>query len=167
MNTRQLTIQPISDEIIAGYGQWIRTGQQAAAATLDAFSFWNKLAILDHQSTSVGLVQVHAQPEMVSTTFEQHVKTTETLMPTTGDIVLVLAKPQVDDVTQIDFDSAIAVQLPAGDAVVLDKGTWHFAPHALSGTVNVWVIFEEDTPDNDMRMRHVDEESAIRFVVAQ
>ena len=165
METRTLKVQPISDAAMEGYGRWIRTGQQDPAATTDTFSFWNKLSILNHRATSVGLVEPQAQPEMVSTIFEQHVNTTETLIPTTGDVILVLAKPQAGATTEIDLDTVVALRLPAGDAVVLDKATWHFAPHVESGSVKVWVIFEEDTPDKDLFMRHLDEEQGIRFLV--
>ncbi len=165
METKTLTVQEISEANVAGYGRYIRTGQQDAAATLEAFSFWNKLAILDHASTSIGLVQVHKQDEAISTIFEQHTKTTEMLLPTTDDIVLVLAKPDEADQKKIDLETVVALRLPAGDAIVLDKATWHFAPHALRGTVNVWVIFQEDTPDNDMFVRNVADENGIRFLV--
>lgn len=165
METRTLTVEEITDETIAGYGRYVRTSQQEAAAKLEEFSFWNKLALVKHAVSSIGLVEVYAQDEMVSTTFEQHANTTETLIPANGDVVLVLGKPDAADTKKIDFDTIRAFRLRSGDAVVLDRATWHFAPLVKSGSVKTWVIFEEDTPDNDLFMRHVDEEEGLRFVV--
>ncbi len=166
METRILSVEEISESSFAGYGRYVRTGQQEPAAKLIEFSFWNKLSVLNHTSTSIGLVEVHKQTEAVSTIFEQHVRTTETLIPADGEVILVLAKPMADDEKQIDFDTVRAFRVQAGDAVVLDRAVWHFAPHPVDGSVKIWVIFEEDTPDNDLFMRHVDEEHGIRFVVA-
>ena len=165
METRTVNVEPAGEDALAGYGRYVRLAQQDPAARMDAFAFWNKLAILNHRSTSVGMVEAYPQPEMVSTTFEQHVNTTETLIPADGEVVLVLAKPKADDPKAIDLETVRAFRLAAGDAVVLDKGVWHFAPHAVKGTTKVWVIFEEDTPDNDLFMRHIDDEHGIRFVV--
>lgn len=166
METRTLSAEAISDTNIAGYGRYVRTEQQKPAAELTEFAFWNKLALVNHASTSIGLVYVHQQPEAVSTTFEQHLNTTETLIPADGDVVLVLAKPLATDTRQIDLTTVRALRLAAGDAVVLDAGVWHFAPHPIGGSVKVWVIFQEDTPDNDLFMRHIDQEQNLRFVVA-
>ena len=166
METRTLTVEDISEASIAGYGRYVTTERHEPAATLTEFSFWNKLSVLNHASTSVGLVQVHKQPQAVSTTFEQHVRTTETLIPADGEVILVLAIPAADDETQIDLDTVRAFRLRSRDAVVLDRAVWHFAPHPVAGSVKVWVIFEQDTPDNDLFMRRVDEEFGIRFVVA-
>lgn len=143
----------------------MRTEQQKPAFEGSEFNFWNKLAILDHNSVSVGIVQCFPQGEMVSTTFEQHARTTETLIPADGDVVLVLAEPDKKDTKQIDLDTVKAFRLKAGDAVVLHRNTWHFAPLVKERPVKTWVIFEEDTPDNDLFMRHVDQENDLRFLV--
>lgn len=102
---------------------------------------------------------------MVSTIFERHVNTTETLIPAEGEGPLVLAKPAAGDTGRIDFDTIRAFRLRSGNAVVPDAGTRLFAPLVKAGSVKTRVIFEEDTPDNDLFMRNVSEEEDIRFIV--
>lgn len=160
-----LKVQEPTDEAFAPFGQYVRTDQQEPAFEGDLFNFWNKLSILDLNSISVGLVHSFPQKEMVNTSFEQHAQTTETLIPADGEIILVLAEPDSSDTKKINLDSVRAFRLKAGDAVVLHKNTWHFAPLVKDASVKTWVIFEEDTPDNDLFMRHVDQENDTRFVI--
>ncbi|MFP4329193.1 MAG: ureidoglycolate lyase [Spirochaetaceae bacterium] len=160
-----LKVEELSQEAFAPYGAFVRTGQQDPAFESEDFNFWNKLAILDLNSVSVGLVRSFPKGQMVSTTFEQHARSTETLIPADGEVVLVLAEPESKDTRQINLDTVKAFRLQAGDSVVLHRNTWHFAPLVKDKPVKTWVIFEEDTPDNDLFMRHVDQENDIKYVV--
>jgi ureidoglycolate lyase len=160
-----LKVQELTEEAFAPYGQYVRTDQQKPAFEGELFNFWNKLSILDLKSVSVGLVRSFPRKEMVNTAFEQHAKTTETLIPADGEIILVLAEPDSSDTTKINLDTVKAFRLKAGDAVVLHRNTWHFAPLVKGRAVKTWVIFEEDTPDNDLFMRHVDQENETRFLI--
>lgn len=165
MEMRTLMVEELSEHVFDDFGSFVHTAQQDPAAQLAEFSFWNKLAVLNLTIVSIGMVEAHPQSKMVSTTFEQHERTTESLIPAGGDVVLVLAKSIADAADQIDLQSVRAFRLKAGDAVVLNPGVWHFAPLALRKSVKVWVLFENDTPVNDVRMRHVDKEDGVTFIV--
>ena len=78
---------------------------------------------------------------------------------------LMIALPDKSDKSRIDMDSVRAFRLPAGKAVVLKPFVWHYAPLVKDGPVKTFVVFEENTPDNDLHMRYTDQEQEIIFKV--
>ncbi len=160
-----LTVVDIQSTAFQEYGSYLDTDQAKPAYESEAFNFWNKLALLSFKSASFGLVESYPQSSLESSTFEQHGNTPEVLIPTGGDIILVIALPKKEKKTEIDIESVKAFLLPEGKAVVLKPYVWHFAPLVKDRPVKTFVVFEEDTPDNDLRMRHTDQEQSITFRV--
>jgi len=165
MKERMLTVSDITVEDFQGYGLYLDTETAQPAHESEQFNFWNKLAVLPLKSASFCIVESYPQGAMESSTFEQHGDTPEVLIPTDGEIVLVIALPDKDDNARIDMDSVKAFRLPAGKAVVLKPFVWHYAPLVKDRPVKTFVVFEEQTPDNDLHMRHTDQEQEVIFKV--
>ena len=117
------------------------------------------------KSVSFCIVESYPQGALESSTFEQHGNTPEVLIPTDGEIVLVIGLPDKADNGRIDMDSVKAFRLPAGKAVVLKPFVWHYAPMVKDRPVKTFVVFEENTPDNDLHMCYTDQEQEVIFMV--
>jgi len=131
------------------YGQFVSTANRTADATCQEFSFWNALGVMEASGpVSVCIVRANLQPAMRETAMERHLKTTETLIPT-GDVVLVAALTDPNNKDLPDPATAQAFRVKKGDAVVFGPGVWHHAPLALTETCNVFVVFDQSTPEKD------------------
>jgi ureidoglycolate lyase len=165
MKERTLTVSDITAEDFQEYGLYLDAETAKPAYESEQFNFWNKMAVLPLKSASLCIVESYPQGALESSTFEQHGDTPEVLIPTDGEIVLVIALPDKNDKARIDMDSVKAFRLPAGKAVVLKPLVWHYAPLVKDRPVKTFVVFEEKTPDEDLHMRHTDEEQEIIFRV--
>lgn len=165
MKERLLTVSDITMKDFQEYGFYLDAEMTQPAHESERFNFWNKLAVLPLKSASFCIVESYPQGAMESSTFEQHGDTHEVLIPTDGEIVLVIALPDKDDNARIDMDTVKAFRLAAGKAVVLKPFVWHYAPLVKDRPVKTFVVFEEDTPDDDLHMLHTDQDQQIIFKV--
>jgi len=163
METRTLKLQEITPENIAGYGTLIDAGIAEPLADTPLFKYWNDLSVASLDGgVCFGVVETRPS-SLACTAFERHVKTSETLIPMNGDVVLVMGKPTPGDYP--DPKTVAAFRLPQGKAVTLDPGTWHFAPLAAGKPVKSMVVFKQGTPDNDLLVREMDQDKNITFQV--
>ena len=71
----------------------------------------------------------------------RHDTHTQTLMPMSGDAVVVVAPPDVDFSQSAHFDTVRAFALPQYSCVHLHRGTWHWGPYPVgAGEVRVFNI---------------------------
>lgn len=154
-----------SDECFSEYGQFITTATRAADAAGEELSFWNKLAVMDHSgATSISIVQTYGKHGLEEHTLEQHTNTSEVLVPT-DDIIIVVALSDKERHNFPDLESVNAFRVPKGSAVRLKKGVWHHAPLTTKEVTNTFVIFYENTPEEDCLVYELEEEFKLYFVV--
>ena len=98
-------------------------------------------------ATGICVSQVHKRPNIVDTA-EFHRYTGEVLMPIDGDIVIDVCRPSGSD--QPPYDEFEAFVIPAGTAVVLKTGVWHYAAYTCTAEkVNILTLLPERTYAND------------------
>jgi len=149
LNTTVLKCVDATESRIAGYGTFVFTGEKTADADSKEFKFWNRLGEMSLSETaSVCIVESYKTETLSATIFERHQNTSETLLPT-DDIVIVIALPGKDGNTEPDWDSVKAFRIKKGDAVILSKAVWHYAPMSVNGTVKTFIVFNTNTPDKD------------------
>jgi ureidoglycolate hydrolase len=165
MRERTLNVSDITVEDFKDYGLYLDPEKAQPDHESEQFNFWNKLAVLPLKSASFCIVESYPQGAIESSTFEQHGNTHEVLIPTEGEIVLVIALPDRKDKARIDMESVRAFRLPAGKAVALKPFVWHYAPLVKDRPVKTFVVFEEQTPEDDMHMRYTDKEQEVIFKV--
>jgi ureidoglycolate hydrolase len=135
---------------IAGYGKLIRAeGREPDAVTQD-FSFWDGLGELLFSRGSVGLVRSYPHSRHVCPNLERHERTSEMIVPVDGDVAVVCALSQEDDARRVDTNTVRAFVVRRGEALILHPGVWHYAPMVQETATDSFIIFEQDTPSEDL-----------------
>jgi len=149
LDTTVLKCIDATERSFADYGTLIFTGGRTADAESEEFKFWNRLGEMSLSETaSVCIVESYESETLSSTVFERHQNTSETLI-STDDIVIVIALPGKGGNTEPDWTSVKAFRIKKGDAVILSKAVWHYAPMSVNGTVKTFIVFNTNTPDKD------------------
>ncbi len=165
MEERRIQCLSAESEEFRPYGQHISSLIRDPDADNGELKFWNKLAVMDHEGhTSISIVQTYGKNGLEEHTLERHANTSEVLIPT-EDIVVVAALSRGDDPLRPDLDSVKAFFVEKGSAVRFKKGIWHHAPLTKAETAKTFVLFYEDTPDEDMLAYELDEEYGLYFTV--
>lgn len=127
----------------------------------DGFSWYGRLLRERFDGDlSFGMVVSEASRSFEQRIFERHQQTVELLVPLDGDVVLILgqtgaiARPlyaehrdgTVDPLLEHRFG---AFHVAAGQAVVLGRGVWHYAPLAAQRT-RILTCYREGTEVDDV-----------------
>ena len=84
---------------------------------------------------------------------ERHLRTPEILAALDGDVIVCVAPPEVDPARCEPADIR-ALPLRQGQALWLDRGTWHWLPFPTrSARVTLLLLFREGTGDRDLEFR--------------
>lgn len=155
----------MSRDSFSDYGVWISDATKAPDADCDELKFWNRLGVLDHEgNTSVSIVQTYGKNGLIEETLEQHEKTGEALFPT-EDIWVVAALSRKDDSKKPDLDTVKAFPVKKGEAIIFHPGVWHHAPLTKAEKANTFVVFYENTPDEDFLDYGLKDEFGLYFEV--
>jgi ureidoglycolate lyase len=150
MKKRIIPCEKINTDNFSVYGSYITVNNKKPTTSDDELKFWNRLDVMGHEgNTSVCIVQTYGRNGLTESTLEKHSKTREALIPT-DDIIIVAALADSDNPNLPDLSSVKAFSVQRGSAVILGRNIWHHAPLTLKEKVNTFVIFEENTPDNDL-----------------
>jgi ureidoglycolate hydrolase len=165
MECRHIPCEKASSNSFEPYGQYISASLRDPDTSNQEMQFWNKLAVMDHKgNTSVSIVQTYGKNGLEEHTLERHAHTSEVLVPT-GDIVVVAALSRSDDAARPDLDTVKAFSVEKGSAIRFRKGVWHHAPLTREEQVNTFVLFYENTPEEDFLAYELDEEYGLYFTV--
>jgi hypothetical protein len=92
---------------------------------------------------------------LVLGTLERHLATPEILVALDGDVIVCAAAPLVDPARCQPADIR-AFMLRQGQALWMDKGTWHWLPFPTqTAQVSLLLIFREGTGDRDIEFREL------------
>lgn len=156
MNEIEVQLNEISQENIADYGTLIDSEGRQADFSSKVFSYWDRLdAVAVEGRMSFGVLESYPGP-LVAVNMERHTRTTETIIPLDGEIILVLCPPTEE--ARADLDSVAAFRIPAGKAVTLKAGTWHYVPLVADRTVKTMIVFRAGTPNEDLFVDEIEQE---------
>jgi ureidoglycolate lyase len=162
MTEMRIAIEEANQEKVKPYGNLIDTEKAVPNAHGAVFDYWDGLGEMEIEGKiSFGMVQSHPGP-LVATNLERHLKTSEGLIPITGDIVLVVGAATSNG--HADLSTVKAFRIPQGKAILLHPGTWHYVPLNQAQEVKTMVVFRFGTAQNDL---HVDDFSKERNVTIQ
>lgn len=154
MGDFEVKLQTISGDNFAAYGSLIETNGRAASFSSEVFSYWDALnAVAFDGSVSFGILESYPGPS-VAVNLERHVRTSETLVPLDGEVVLVVGQPTSGETA--DLRTVAAFRISQGRAATLNPGVWHYVPLAVDKTSRTMVVFRLGTPEEDLLVDEIE-----------
>lgn len=148
MSDIEVKVTEATDETISPYGRLIDITGKKPTFDSEVFRYWDAVGEVDCAGkVSFGVVESYPGV-MEAVNLERHAMTSETLIPTETDIVLVVGAATDDE--QADLSKVAAFRIPVGKAVTLRPGTWHYVPLVEEGAGKTIVVFRAGTPDSDL-----------------
>ena len=164
MTERKLNIISADKESFSEYGQFISTTKVEASFESQEFQFWNRLGEMElFETASVCMVESFGAGGLKTEFLERHRRGSETLFPT-GDIVIVVALPGNSENTYPDLETVKAFKIRKGDAVIINKDIWHYAPLTVEKSVKTFIVFNTATPEKDNLKIDLKEKFNITFL---
>ncbi len=139
----------LSEQAMRGIGQvLIERGRQAVKAGEDFSYIQTNNALGLEAPVSSGSLECLPRPKKVSR-MERHLKTPEMLVALDGDATVCLAPPQ--EAQGGTLRGVTAVNMRAGDVMILDPGAWHWIPFPRDKKpVRYLVVFRALTGQDDL-----------------
>jgi len=115
----------LTAESIKGFGHLVHRTSKELTIDEEGFSFAaDVFKFEDRERLTVGIL-TGKKREVKLETIERHINTEELLVQLDNDGVIYLAKPSNQTPVRSDIQPFLLKQ---GEAIVLDKGTWHWIP---------------------------------------
>jgi hypothetical protein len=119
------------------------------------FSFHQVLGPGEIGDSGIMAELICRQRPLVLGKLERHLATPEILAALDGDVIVCAAAPGVDP-ARCKPAEIRAFTLRRGQALWMDKGTWHWLPFPIrTPQVNLLLIFREGTGDDDIEFREL------------
>ena len=158
---RVLKLEPATAEALAPFGQIL--GLQAGVAPLKLGFYGDKVeirkpvAFVSDETTEFTLATIHRREATVQY-IERHFKHTQMFIPLGGKpFVAVMAPPTEGEMPDLNAIRAFYFDGTAG--FMMNIGTWHEFPFAISDNTNVIVVLRGETT-RDLRSENVFENEA-------
>jgi len=147
-------MKPISltEKNIKGYGYLLHESNKKPKHDSDEFKFTGDVYkfSIDGEIT-VGIL-IGRKRKIKLECVEKHTETEEILIQLENDSIIFLAKPSM----QINEADIKAFYFKQGEAVVLNKGTWHWIPYPINNKECKTLIgFKDGTGENDCEIQNL------------
>ena len=143
-----LTVQPLTPESFAPFGTLLTQPSVPPKLTRGDITYWHATADLSGLGGSgvTGHLIAHRR-ELLLNCIERHNHTPETFIAVAGHSLFVAGPPGDADPARLRV-----FELRAGQAVLLQQGTWHWAPYPLTETATFLLLLRAETADHDVEM---------------
>ena len=142
MNT--VKAQMLTEEAFAPFGKVITTQNRAYGGEAGMYNWYEGQSYVDGADrVSINLLTA-IQRDYVFDKFEAHARTTETVLPLTGGLI-VTCVPQ----GEVTPERVQAFYVPVGKGISWAPGAWHYAPFPIGGDATCAVIFRDGTGGDD------------------
>ena len=141
---KKIKVQMLTEENFAPFGAVITTEGREYGGEAGMYKWYEKQAEVDNaEVVSVNLLTAE-QRDYVFRRFESHARTSETLLPLTGGVI-VAGVPE----GKVTEDRVQAFYVPVGKGISWKPGAWHYAPYPIGGDATCAVIFRHGTGADD------------------
>lgn len=141
---KKVRVQMATQENFAPFGQVLETENRPYGGEAGMYNWYEKQAAVEGaEVVSVNFLTA-IQREYVFDKFEAHSRTTETVLPLTGG--LIVAGIPAGEVTS---ERVQAFYVPVGKGISWAPGAWHYAPFPVGGDATCAVIFRDGTGGDD------------------
>ncbi len=148
-------MQPIilSENSIKDYGYLLHESTKKPKLDNEQFNYIEDVYKFQaEEQMAVGILSSRER-EIKLEYLERHKQTIEILIELENDSIIFLAKSstQNDEIKDIK-----AFYLKQGQAIVLNKKTWHWAPFPIEKEIcKTLIIFKSGTPENDCEIKEI------------
>ena len=151
----------LTEDSIKGYGYLLHESTKEPTFSNEQFEYTGDVyRFAVEEEMTVGIL-ISRKREMKLECLERHMQTVEILVELENDAVIFLAKPSEQDDKIEDIK---AFYLKQGQAVVLNKATWHWVPYPFGKLeCKTLVIFKEGTSANDCEIKNIEENILLDF----
>lgn len=140
----KIKVQMLTEEAFAPFGKVIQTEGKNFGGEAGMYNWYEGQAYVDGaQRVSVNLLTA-IQREYVFDKFEAHAKTTETVLPLTGGLIVTCAAEG-----EVTPERVQAFYVPVGKGISWAPGAWHYAPFPIGGDATCAIIFRDGTGGDD------------------
>jgi ureidoglycolate hydrolase len=128
MRIVRLDAEPVTRASFTAFGA-LPPEEDDGNATADLEFLWNdgSANFIGHTLDELEVVDGFLRCELLN----RHDTHTQTLMPMSGDAIVVVAPGDVDFSDAAHFDTVRAFVMPRHSCVHLHRGTWHWGPYPL------------------------------------
>ena len=133
------------------FGKIIDIPQSPPSVESETVKYWSTIAtfMLDGEiEVGICIVKKHSN---ILEFMERHVQTPELITPIEGDFILPVAVSRnlVDPEETPIAEDVEAFYINEKQAVVMNKGVWHWAPFPVREEASFFVIFKKETSKRD------------------
>lgn len=155
----KLKAKKLTEEAFAPYGTFVRASECFDGSAPMAY-LPDKLNIsLRGSDANIGVCRIAPQAAVMDV-MESHSATQEGWFIMTGDGVAAFGSA-CEDANKADYE---AFEIPAGTAISLKAGVWHFAPFPVGNEVMyVYAVLPPNTPARDMQLCQLEERIEITY----
>jgi ureidoglycolate lyase len=145
-------------ETFKPFGNVVDVPATRPLASNEALDYWDMVAELGTENFEVGFLVTKQRPFEFKN-MERHTKTVEMFIPLKGVSILPVAPPiEVENPNALPpVDKVKAFILDGAKAIIMKKGTWHWAPFPLSETATFTIILRKDTVKDDLYIKDLSE----------
>ena len=150
-----LTVEALSADAFAPFGRVLSRPERERDAEGPGWRWWAETALLESDGRRFGVGFLDLRPAAASFDWaEKHLRTQETVIATTGDLLLYVAAAEHERAPAEDGYRVFRV--PGGGGVVMERGVWHGAPLAADAATTALVLILEGTGRDDVTVERFD-----------
>lgn len=150
---KKIKVEKLTDKGFASFGSVLTTEGRKSGGQEGMFKWYEKQASVDGaEIVSINLLTA-IEREYVCKKFEAHKRTTETILPLTGGLI-VAGIPA----GEVKPERLHAFYVPVGMGICWAPGAWHYAPYPIGGDATCAIIFRHGTGGDDVEFAELPEE---------
>ena len=168
MVLKRVEVQPLTKETFKPYGYFLAKRKENPEVVSEQFTMWVHEGRLEVDGEFfVGVSDLLKRPLRFAS-MERHLKSMELLLPLNGSMLLAMAPHQsLDDPDEEPkVDQVEVFEVKAGQAVIFNKGPWHWTPFPMDDVVTILVALRDGTlEEGDVIIKPLPEETVVEVVV--
>jgi ureidoglycolate lyase len=150
---KKIKVEKLTDTSFAPFGTVLTTEGREFGGEEGMYRWYEKQAAVEGAGTvSINLLTA-VERDFVCKKFEAHARTTETILPLTGGLI-VAGVPE----GKVEAGRLRAFYVPVGMGVSWAPGAWHYAPYPIGGDATCAIIFRHGTGADDAVFAELAEE---------
>ena len=158
-------VKDLTVEAFSKFGRVIEAPNFQPLVENENVKYWGTVATFKVEGeTEIGICIVKKGSNILEF-MERHVQTSEVIIPIEGDFILpVAASKSLEDAGEHPKAEDIeAFYIKDEQAIVLNKGVWHYAPLPIMEEASFFVIFKKETAKHDLDLKKINKEVKIVY----